>query len=95
MEALKQTQVTIEFIKDSETPLWVFPVHLKFVDKIPVHTTQPHEEWVRLTEEILESLPEKYFYLETRTEEEIKRSCENLSVISQEFFLNQGKRGGL
>lgn len=80
MEALNQTQITIEFIKGSETSLWVFPVHLEFVDKIPVHTTKPHDEWIRLTEEIFSSLPGKQFYLETRTEEEIRKSFENLSV---------------
>ena len=58
--------------------MWYSPVHLKFCRQVALHENKPHESWVEFTEDLRDKYPDKTFYVETRTEQQLKESCEML-----------------
>jgi len=65
--------------------LYYFPVHLIYCENIPLKTYQPSSDWVEFSEDVVREHPTLTFYIDTRTEDEIKLSCDNLRVRCEEF----------
>ena len=74
-----------EFFMKNPEQYYYFPLHARYCDRAPLYSSPPHEDWELFSEEIRTQYPNCQFYVETRTQEEIKQSCENLRSRVQEY----------
>lgn len=84
--------------KITETNLYYYKVHLKFLltHPIPLYQSPTDEvggERTLLTQEVFDAAIEqgKNFYIEKRTQREIQKSCERLAEISRQIFIKEIK----
>jgi hypothetical protein len=67
--------------------LYYFPVHAEHLDQAPLYFHQPHPDWQEFSEKVAKTYSKCKFYIDTRSNEEIKKSCENLRTRLEEFNL--------
>ena len=66
--------------------LYYFPIHAQFCGKAPLYAEKPNEGWLAFTEDVAKQYSKCEFYLETRSQSQLKYSCENLKIRITEFI---------